>query len=74
MIPSHHDVKMFGTVTVGPKGQVVIPKEVRDALKINTGDSLVVIVKANKAVGMIKSENIPEMIAYIQEEMKKDGE
>lgn len=30
----HHDVKMCGTVTVGPKGQVVIPKEVRDVLHI----------------------------------------
>lgn len=63
------DIKMCGNVTVGPKWQVVIPKEVRDTLDIKAGDSLVVIMKAEKAVGMIKAENIPEMIKYIESEM-----
>jgi len=31
----------------------------------------VVIIKAGRAIGMIKSENIPEMIEYIQSEMAK---
>ena len=68
-----HDIKMCGSVTVWPKWQVVIPKEVREMLNIQPGDSLVVIVKAEKAVGMIKSENIPDMIDYIQWEMNKSS-
>ncbi len=64
-----HDIKMCGNVTVWPKWQVVIPKDVRELLDIKPGDSLVVIVKADRAVGMIKSENIPEMIEYIESEM-----
>ena len=32
-------MRMHGTVTVGTKGQIVIPKEVRDMLDINEGKS-----------------------------------
>lgn len=29
------DIRMHGTVTVGTKGQIVIPKEIRDMLDLN---------------------------------------
>lgn len=35
--------KLFGTATVGTKGQVVIPAEARAELGIKTGDKLYVI-------------------------------
>jgi len=37
--------KFFGTVTVGERGQVVIPAEVRKAYKIKSGDKLVAFAK-----------------------------
>ena len=33
---------MHGSVTVGTKGQIVIPKDVRDMLNIEEGDILMV--------------------------------
>ncbi len=35
--------QFFGTVTVGERGQVVIPAEARRRLGINTGDKLLVV-------------------------------
>lgn len=35
--------KFFGSVTVGERGQVVIPAEVRERFKIKSGDKLVVL-------------------------------
>lgn len=30
----HENIQLAGTVTVGPKGQVVIPAEVRDSMGV----------------------------------------
>lgn len=38
-----HDKKLYGTATVGTKGQVVIPADAREALNIQTGDRLYVV-------------------------------
>ena len=45
-----HDMRIWGNVTVGPKGQVVIPKDVRDLLGITSKDNLVVITKGDSVV------------------------
>ncbi|OIP53254.1 hypothetical protein AUK10_02570 [Candidatus Gracilibacteria bacterium CG2_30_37_12] len=64
------DVKMYGSVTVGTKGQVVIPKEIRDDLSINPGDILMILTKHGKAIGMIKADDMPAFMEYMQQEMK----
>ncbi len=38
------------TVRLGRKGQLVLPKEVRDALEIKEGDRLLVSVEANRVI------------------------
>jgi AbrB family looped-hinge helix DNA binding protein len=42
-----HDKKLYGTASVGTKGQVVIPAEAREALGIATGDRLYVVGSAS---------------------------
>lgn len=64
-------VRMFGSVTVGTKGQIVIPKEVREVLDISTGDTLVVVTKHNKAIGMVKTDDMEVFMEYIRKEMEK---
>ena len=39
----HNHIRLAGTVTVGPKGQVVVPAEVREAMGIKPGDKLVAL-------------------------------
>lgn len=38
-----HEGKYMWTVTVGEKGQIVIPKQAREVFDINPGDSLVLM-------------------------------
>lgn len=42
--------KAYGAVTVGERGQLVIPAELRRALNINSGDQLMVFAKPDKKV------------------------
>ncbi|MBX9809024.1 AbrB/MazE/SpoVT family DNA-binding domain-containing protein [Candidatus Gracilibacteria bacterium] len=61
-------VKMHGSVTVGTKGQIVIPKDVRDMLSITEGDTLMTMTKYGKFVGFIKAEDMSDFIDLLKSE------
>ncbi len=39
----HKHIQLVGTVTLGPKGQIVIPSDVRDQMGIGPGSKLVAL-------------------------------
>lgn len=46
------DEKYIGSAKVGPKGQIVIPKEVRDMFNISPGDTLIVLADAERGIAI----------------------
>ena len=42
----------MGTVKLGPKGQIVIPKEVREMFGIESGDSLVLLADVQRGIAL----------------------
>ena len=44
--------KFMATVKVGPKGQIVIPKEVREMFGIESGDSLVLLADVQRGIAL----------------------
>lgn len=52
----------MSTVKVGPKGQVVIPKEIREMFGIQPGDSLIMMADNQKGIAIHKQE-VMEKIA-----------
>ena len=53
--------KYMGISKVGEKGQIVIPKEVRDIFDIKPGNSLIVLADAKKGITLVKSEVIEDV-------------
>jgi len=52
---NHKDQYVFGSVTVGTKGQIVIPKEAREIFEIKQGDKLLVLGDKNKGLALVKT-------------------
>ncbi len=46
----------MGISKVGEKGQIVIPKDVRDMFGIKPGDSIIVLADIKKGIAIVKSE------------------
>lgn len=54
---------IFGTVKVGEKGQIVIPKEARKVFNINPGDTLLLLGDEKQGIAIVKND-IFKQFAY----------
>ncbi len=58
----------FSITTIGERGQVVIPKDARQALKLSPGDKLVVLPsKHGNGILFMKEENIKKLAQEMSE-------
>lgn len=61
--------RFYGAVSVGERGQVVIPKDARDALGIKAGDKLVVVSHGGGALVLLPGEAMRELAKKILKEV-----
>jgi AbrB family looped-hinge helix DNA binding protein len=69
---------LYGIVTVGERGQIVIPKEARDQFDIKPRDKLIVVGDIEKGLGVVKADAVKEFALKIlgfvgKAEKKEDG-
>lgn len=53
--------KFVGISKVGEKGQIVIPKEVRDMFDIKPGDSIIVLCDRSRGIALLKADAIEDL-------------
>lgn len=58
---------VFGAVTVGEKGQIVIPKKAREVFDIKPGDSLLVLGDEDQGLALMKSDTLLEFAKQVFE-------
>ena len=63
---------IFGTVRVGERGQIVIPREARDKFDIKAGDTLIVLGDEKWGIAVTKSDVLQKFASDIFQKME-DG-
>ncbi|MEF9877082.1 MAG: helix-turn-helix domain-containing protein [Gordonibacter sp.] len=64
---------LFGTVTVGERGQVVIPKQARDLFGIEAGDVLLVLGDEGQGLAMVKADEFMDHVSSLLDQVKGRG-
>lgn len=60
------------TVTVGEKGQIVIPKQARDVFGIRPGDTLIVLADEKRGIAIPPKQSFAELAARIFADRKEE--
>jgi len=63
----HHIV---GVTTVGERGQIVIPKNIRDQLKIDKGSQFLMVFNS-EGLMLVTLESMKKMSDHLSKEIKK---
>ena len=65
---------LWGTVTIGSKGQIVIPKNARDTFDMKEGDRLVVLGDEAQGIALIKAEIFEKQMQEMLERSQRSAE
>ena len=60
-----------GTVKVGERGQIVIPKQIRVELGITPGDNLIILGNKEEGIQIIVANSLEELAAVVIKSNKK---
>lgn len=64
---------LFGAVTVGDQGQIVLPAKARKIFSISPGDRLIILGDEAQGLALVKSEDFLAMADRIRASMEWEG-
>lgn len=60
----------FGSVTVGERGQIVIPKKARETFKIEVGDQLLVLGEEGSGLALVHQRDVMNFMDMVKTDNK----
>lgn len=73
-VPGPAGKHIFGSVTVGEKGQIVIPRDARELFEIAPGDRLIVLADEHDGIALMKMDEFEDRINRALETGMKNAE
>lgn len=63
----------MSSVKLGPKGQIVIPKEVREIFDLKSGDLLVLLADKSRGIALQRAECLNDIVQSIAKGVEENG-
>lgn len=64
-----NSMKVFGTTVLGERGQIVIPKEARNKLKLKNGDQFLVVEHCGKLI-FVPQKMMRDLLSLLTKHLK----
>ena len=71
---SREDRYFMSSVKIGPKGQIVIPKEARDMFGLQPGDTLVLLADTKKGIALQTADKLNPLLRRVFQQLPGDEE
>lgn len=59
------DGRWISTVRLGPKSQIVIPKEVREMFDLGPGDTLLLLADKERGIALVRPEAYADVMDHV---------
>ncbi len=66
----HKNETFYGTTTLGEKGQLVIPAEARETMKLKKGEKLLVFSMGQGMLALTKLENLAKFEKHMTQRLE----
>ena len=71
---SREDRYFLSSVKIGPKGQIIIPKEARDMFGLQPGDTLVLMVDKKKGLALQTVDKLNPLMKTVYNSLPSESE
>ena len=63
--------RVVGTAVLGERGQLVVPKEIRERYNLQTGDHFMVMGHGNSPIVLVPVKQMHEFLSHIQKDIEQ---
>ena len=65
--------KFISTVTIGEKGQIVIPKAAREMIGLEPGDTIVLLADEKRGIALVQNDRMMSLAESVMKETFPDS-
>ena len=65
--------KFISTVTIGEKGQIVIPKAAREMFNLEPGDTIVLLADKKRGIALVQNDRMMSLAESVMKETFPDS-